>query len=259
MYIYNIKENRAKGDYNMSIPKIIHYCWFGRGEKSDLIKQCIQSWGKLDGYIIKEWNEDNFDINSHPYVKEAYKNKKYAFVSDFVRLKVLYEEGGIYLDTDVEIKKDFSDFLTNNLFVGFMYDCLLGTAVIGSSSGNEVLLEMLNMYDKFKLEDNPNNNYFTQYFLDNFKDFRLNNKLQVLNEKITVYPKEYFERPTFKSIGGYSEHHYTGTWKRDNNKKKLLKNIIVRVIGKTAYKMITHKLALKKTPYYSIYLNHKKE
>lgn len=240
----------------MSIPKVIHYCWFGRGEKSNLIKNCISSWSKLDGYLIKEWNEDNFDVGCHPYVKEAYDNKKYAFVSDYVRLKVLYEEGGIYLDTDVEIKREFDIFLENKFFIGFMYDCLLGTAVIGSDKGNTMLLNMLEYYNDLKLEDNPNNNYITKYFLDNFKEFRLNNKLQSLSQGIVIYPKEYFERPTFKKVGGYSEHHYTATWKSSNN-SGILKNIVKIMIGNIPYKMLTHKLALKKTPYYDIYLRHK--
>ncbi len=83
------------------IPKIIHYCWFGKGEKSDLAKKCISGWRDLlKDYQIIEWNEDNFDINANLYVKEAYENKKYAFVSDYVRLYALLNYGGIYLDTD---------------------------------------------------------------------------------------------------------------------------------------------------------------
>ena len=86
------------------IPKTIHYCWFGKGQKSELMLKCINSWKKyLPDYEIIEWNEDNFDINSNEYVKEAYENKKYAFVTDYVRLYVLLNYGGIYMDTDVEV------------------------------------------------------------------------------------------------------------------------------------------------------------
>ena len=93
------------------IPKIIHYCWFGRGEKPELAKRCIASWKKhCPDYEIKEWNEDNFDINSYPYAKEAYDKRRLAFVSDVVRLYALYQEGGIYMDTDVEVLKPLDRF-----------------------------------------------------------------------------------------------------------------------------------------------------
>lgn len=242
----------------MSIPKKIHYCWFGRGEKSDLIKKCIKSWEKLDGYEIIEWNEDNFNIKCHKFVEEAYENKKYAFVSDFVRLQVLNEHGGIYLDTDVEIKKDISEFLHHKFFIGFMYDCLLGTAFIGSQSNHPILENLLKEYDDMKLEDNPNNNFITKYFLDNYEEFRLNNKKQQLRDGIMIYPKEYFERPTFNKNMGYSEHHYTATWKDNKNSSKI-KNIIKLLIGNIIYKKITHRIAITKTPFYDIYLEHIKK
>ena len=94
-----------------NIPKIIHYCWFGRGEKPQIVNQCIKSWKRiLTDYEIIEWNEDNFDINSNPYVKEAYENRKFAFVSDYVRVHALYNIGGIYLDTDTEAFNSLDEF-----------------------------------------------------------------------------------------------------------------------------------------------------
>ena len=98
------------------IPKKIHYCWFGKGEKGSLIEECISSWKKiLPEYEIKEWNEENFDVTAHPYTKKAYKAKKWAFVSDYARLKVLEEEGGVYLDTDMLLLKDIKPLLTHQL------------------------------------------------------------------------------------------------------------------------------------------------
>lgn len=97
------------------IPKKIHYCWFGKKEKPELVKTCIESWKiKLSEYEIIEWNEDNFDINSNIFVKEAYECGKYAFVSDYVRVYVLYKYGGIYLDTDVEVCREFSEEILRN-------------------------------------------------------------------------------------------------------------------------------------------------
>ncbi|ELC8443040.1 mannosyltransferase [Clostridium perfringens] len=240
----------------MSIPKIIHYCWFGEKEKPKVIQEYMKSWNILEGYRIIEWNEENFDINSHKFVKEAYKMKKYAFVSDYVRLSVLKKYGGIYLDTDIEMKKDFSSILNCNLFLGFMYDSLLGTAVIGAEKNNLIISELLKQYDDMDVKMEANNNMYTKYFLDNFKDFKLNNKLQVLDNDIVIYPKEYFERPAFNKKIAFSEHHYTATWKENNN--NLAKDLIKKLFPNTLYRKITHKRALKYTPFYDIYLKHKK-
>ena len=92
------------------IPKFVHYCWFGRGELTPLAKKCIASWRLFfPGYEIKEWNEDNFDVNIIPYTADAYKAGKYAFVSDYARFWVLYHFGGVYFDTDVEVIRPMDD------------------------------------------------------------------------------------------------------------------------------------------------------
>lgn len=102
------------------IPKKIHYCWFGRGEKPKLAKKCIASWKKYcPDYEIIEWNEDNFDINMNGYTKMCYENKKYAFLSDYVRLLVVYQNGGLYFDTDVELIKNPNFLLKEEAFFGF--------------------------------------------------------------------------------------------------------------------------------------------
>ena len=102
------------------IPKIIHYCWFGRNEKPEKIQKCIESWKiHLSDYQIIEWNEDNFDYNLLTYTKDAYNAKKYAFVSDVARVKALYEMGGIYLDTDVMVYQNFDSILKHNCVLGF--------------------------------------------------------------------------------------------------------------------------------------------
>ena len=97
------------------IPKIIHYCWFGKKPLPKLALKCIASWKKfLPDYEIKEWNEDNFDVNQIPYTSEAYACKKYAFVSDYARFKIMYEYGGIYFDTDVEVIKPLDDIILDD-------------------------------------------------------------------------------------------------------------------------------------------------
>lgn len=131
------------------IPRTIHYCWFGRGEMSELVQRCISSWHKcMPDYEYKLWNEDNFDVESVPYTKEAYAAKKYAFVSDYVRLKVLENEGGIYLDTDVVVFKAFDDLLGYMAFAGFEGSKYvpMGTCVMASEAHGEWVSEMLKAY-----------------------------------------------------------------------------------------------------------------
>lgn len=113
------------------IPKVIHYCWFGGNPLPDSAKKCISSWRKyLPDYEIKEWNERNFDVKSIPYTREAYRLKKFAFVSDYARMWILYHYGGIYFDTDVEVIKPFNDIIQRGNFMGFeaQHNNLLGSS-----------------------------------------------------------------------------------------------------------------------------------
>ena len=133
----------------MSIPKVIHYCWFGRGELPRLAEKCIQSWKKYcPDYEIVCWNEDNFDINQNKYAREAYESGKWAFVSDYVRLKVLYDEGGIYLDTDVELIKSLDPLVKENGYMGFDDNGVVSTGLgFACEKGNELVGALLADYD----------------------------------------------------------------------------------------------------------------
>lgn len=131
----------------MSIPKIIHYCWFGPKEIPEKEKKCIDSWKKyFKDYEFKFWNESNFDVNQCEFSKQAYENKKYAFVSDYARAKVLYEEGGIYLDTDFMLLKEIPNIENLKGFVGFERKAFLGTAIIGCVPKNENIEKLLEYY-----------------------------------------------------------------------------------------------------------------
>lgn len=132
------------------IPKKIYYCWFGRGEKSKLAKRCIESWKKYcPNYEIIEWNEDNFDINQNEYTKMTYTEKKYAFLSDYVRLVTVYQNGGIYFDVDVEVVKSFDDLLDNPAFFGFETDKFANTGLgFGAEKGNPIVKTMIDEYDQ---------------------------------------------------------------------------------------------------------------
>lgn len=131
------------------IPKKIHYCWFGRGPMPELALKCIESWHRyMPDYEYKLWNEDNFEVGSFIYTKEAYQARKFAFVSDVVRLKALAEEGGIYLDVDFEVYKPFDDLLRYHAFAGIegsKYNPVM-MGVIASEAGGIWVMEQLNAY-----------------------------------------------------------------------------------------------------------------
>lgn len=132
------------------IPKIIHYCWFGGKPKPQLAQKCIESWKKFcPDYQIIEWNEENYDVNSAPlFVREAIKAQKWAFATDFIRLKVIYEYGGIYLDTDVELIKSLDSLLDNKIYFGFERLPRIATGLgFGAEKGLELLCEFMQTYE----------------------------------------------------------------------------------------------------------------
>lgn len=134
---------------NYLIPKVIHYCWFGGAEKSELIKKCIHTWKQMcPDYEIVEWNENNFDINICPYVQEAYQEKKWAFVSDYARLWIVYNEGGIYLDTDVELLKSLNGVLGYKTFFASEDDHNINTGIgFGSVAQSHVIKALMDDYE----------------------------------------------------------------------------------------------------------------
>lgn len=139
-----VKNNLEK---NMEIPKIIHYCWFGKTEIPERERECIATWEKFfPDYEIKCWNENNFNYEQCDYAKEAYENESFAFVSDYARAKLLYVYGGIYMDTDVKVLKPFPDN-ENGGFLGFERKEFLGTAVLASEPENKIIGQLLSYYE----------------------------------------------------------------------------------------------------------------
>ena len=131
------------------IPKTIHYCWFGRGEKPALAQKCIASWKKFcPDYEIIEWNEDNFDVAMNGYTRMCYEQRKYAFLSDYVRLFVVERQGGIYFDTDVELLRPVDDLLAHPAWFGFESSEYVNTGVgFGAEAGNPAVRAMLAEYE----------------------------------------------------------------------------------------------------------------
>lgn len=234
-----------------SIPKIIHYCWFGKNEKPDIVKKCIDSWKRnLKEYKIIEWNEENFNIEENLFVKQAYEAKKFAFVSDYVRVNALYNYGGIYLDTDVEVIKEFSDdMLSQESFWGFEEKNYIATSTIGSKKGNILIKKFLDQYNDMTFIDNEGNfDLSTNVCLisNMMKElgFELNGEFQKIHSIATIYPQEYFSPYDYincylkSSKNTYTVHHFYKSWlPLDARIKGKIKKILANIIGgeKIAY------------------------
>lgn len=205
------------------IPKVIHYCWFGKNKLPESALKCIDSWKKYcPDYKIKEWNEDNFDINSSCYVREAYEAKKWAFVTDYVRLYALYKEGGIYMDTDVEVIKPLDDFLDLKAFTGFETKTSVPTGIMASEQGLSIFKELLDDYeDRHFIDENGHINLTTNVVMitQALKRYglKLNNQLQTIQD-ITLFPKAFFCPKSYEtgkiliSTNTYTIHHFAGSW-----------------------------------------------
>lgn len=229
------------------IPKIIHYCWFGGSEKPPLIKKCIKSWQKkMPDYQLKEWNEANFDININLFVENAYKSKKWAFVSDYCRLWVLYNYGGIYLDTDMEILKSLDDFLNNNAFGGVEKGGdkdYINMAIWGCDKNDSFLQKVLDQYSSKNFDDYKGDLYelaipkiLTNTAIE--EGFDLNKLPNLLLNKTVIYPSEYFypkahswDKPII-TRNTYSIHHYEGSWRTSYEiVRSKIKGILVKILG----------------------------
>lgn len=242
------------------IPKVIHYCWFGRGEKPALALKCIESWKKhLPDYEIKEWNEDNFDVNSNLYVKEAYIYRKFAFVTDYVRLFALYTEGGIYMDTDVEVLKSYNPFLHHIAFSGFESDGNVPTGMMAAEKGSKWAYDLLVDYNtrSFINEDGSydmttNTQVITKYMVA--KGLILNNKHQDFSDLVTMYPSEFFCPKDHRTgeikltKNSVCIHHFAGSWldhKSIEYKLHLLKVKLISIFGAKTIMSIVSTLKLR--------------
>ena len=202
------------------IPKIIHYCWFGGSELPAKAKKCIASWKKYcPDYEIIEWNEENFDVNMNAYTKMCYEQEKYAFLTDYIRLVVVEEQGGIYFDTDVEILRSFDDLLDCKAFFGFEDENYINTGVgFGSEPKNIVIRQMLKEYTM--LLDGMHGTIGCPILNTQALDklgLKRNGKKQNISEAI-IYPRDYFNPYddatgiVNKTENTYSIHWFAKSW-----------------------------------------------
>ena len=221
------------------IQKKIHYCWFGGNPMPNILKKCIKSWKeKCPDYEIIRWDESNFDINCNDFVKEAYKNKAWAFVSDYARLKIIYDNGGVYLDTDVELLKSLDDLLNCEAFFGFQQaDNQVNTGLcFGAQKNSHIIEKMMDEYNNIIFNNEKRNDIICTILNTNalYKvGFNYSEDIQII-DNIIVYPAKYFDpiapgnSKNLMSKDAFSIHHYSATW---TNKGNRLKRTIINIIG----------------------------
>lgn len=238
------------------IPKVIHYCWFGHNPLPSLARRCIKSWKKyLPEYEIKEWNEENFDVNMVPYVREAYDAKRYAFVSDYVRFYVLFHYGGIYFDTDVELIKPIDDIIKRGSFMGcetivssdfpLYVNPGLGLAV---EQGNCILKSLLDLYSQLHFigsDGKHNLKTIVQYTTDVLVERGLQKEAGIqCIDNIWIYPKDYFNpydcelKKIVLTENTRTIHYFAGSWK---TRKERFMEFIESIFGPKGINLI-HKI-----------------
>lgn len=232
-----------------NIPHKIHYIWFGRNEKPQIVLDCMKSWRKFfPDWEIIEWNEDNYDVNVIAYTKEAYELRKWAFVSDYARIDILNKYGGIYVDVDVEFIRPLPEkFMELDCFTGFEYAGLVSPGLILATKPNNPFLQrMIDVYSQEHFESENKSTYKTINM--HFTDSLIQDGLIINNQKqqvdgCTVFPWEYFcgydtdiMEPCI-SDKTICWHHYLGSWTTETRKRNLQRRL-KKVIGTKNYRNI---------------------
>lgn len=206
------------------IPKKIHYCWFGGHEKSELAKHCMASWKKIHpDFEIIEWNETNAPLEDNAYVKDAFAQGKWAFVSDYVRSKVMYEHGGIYMDTDMELKLPLDEFLNEKAVCGFEVKGVPYSAFWMAEPKHQLSKDFMEYYNRQDgFEERINTDIFSEMLEKEYGADRMKDEVQHLKHGVTLYPSVYFSQDLPKN---YVSHHFNGSWfggDAENTHKKMV-------------------------------------
>lgn len=229
------------------IPKVIHYCWFGNNPLPFEVKKCINSWKKIcPDYEIKRWDETNFDVYQNDFIKSAYGSKAWAFVSDYARLKIVYDKGGIYLDTDVELKKSLDELRKNEGFFAIQQEghyCNTGLG-FGAKKENEIVKTMLDLYDDLIYSEENKFSIACPYLntkaLEKY-GYSYSDDVIVIHNNLVLPPR--FMDPIAPGKNKenllcndtVSIHHYSASWMDD---KTVRRRKIIRIIGeKRIYKI----------------------
>lgn len=257
------------------IPKIIHYCWFGQSEMPYIFQQYIDSWQELlPDYQMKMWSEDNFDVSSAPtYIRDAYKHKKYAFVADYVRLWALYHYGGVYMDTDIELKKDFVPYLSDGFFTSIEYhkDMVksleiikndltpdyrrkpsvehirgigIQSAIFGGEKGNSFLKDCLSFYEdrKFIFDDGSlNDKVILPDILALCAEkygFRYMEGEQVLSCGLHIYPQDFFTGAKNVTERTVAIHRAHNSWRNKSTGQRISIILSHSILGRCVKKML---------------------
>lgn len=217
------------------IPKTIHYCWFGHGPKPELAKKCIRSWKKYcSDYNIVEWNEENYDVTKIPYMKAAYDAQKWAFVSDYARLDIIFQYGGIYLDTDVEVLKSYDSLLGYSGFAGFEDGAGKKVATglgFGAEAESRVIRRLMKTYESMEpTKEDGAPNFITCPVLDTEAlisfGLRPDGSLQIIDDNFLILPSDYLCPKSFgdgvirKTKNTISIHHFTASWFSSNRQEE---------------------------------------
>lgn len=217
--------NEGKGDF--LIPKVIHYCWFGGGELPDIAKRCMETWKEMcPDYDIVRWDESNYDVNKIPYTMEAYKIGAYAYVSDYARLDILNQCGGIYLDTDIALLKSLDELRRNKAYGGFLHHgARIDTGIgFGTVSDNSLIDEFMELYryERYISDDGVNKNLNAASITKVLKYYGLkqDGSYQIIKD-MACYPREYFDPLSYvlgidqRTKDTYSVHYGNMSWSDD--------------------------------------------
>ncbi|TCK27922.1 glycosyl transferase-like sugar-binding protein [Ancylobacter aquaticus] len=239
------------------IPKIIHTCWFGGGRKSaKMLKLERLRKQTLHDYEHVEWNEKNIEFARFPFLAKCHQSRHFAHLSDMVRLIKLFEIGGIYLDTDVEVVRTFTPLLSNEMFLGYMWDCNLGTAIIGARAGHPIIEGLLETYvvrpDEIST-DVPNNDMMTAAFIATVEGFRLDGRAW-RGKNVAVYDKTTFEHPSFLWRRNYTVHHFSASWRQERRAKAVIKGLIAQMpLGLYLYRKYICAKSIGLSPFKDLY------